>query len=147
MISVEQLRRFPAFAGVEPESLRKLAMTADALTFERDETLFRDGDPADTLFLITGGEVDIQYHLNTDQRVTVDTLIAGDLLSWSAVVPPYQCTATAVARAHVDALAFSGPELRELLEADHNLGYGVMKDIARATSQRLSGARVQLATR
>lgn len=147
MISTEQLRRFPVFAQADHESIRQLALVTDEVTFAAGSHLFDDRELARTLYLVTAGELDIQYKLNTGDRVTVDTLIAGDLVAWSAVVPPHRYTATGAARTEVKALAVPGSRLRELMEADHSLGYSVMLEIARVTSQRLGAAHVQLATR
>ena len=147
MISPEVLRAYPYFAGANEESLRQLAMATEELTFQEGQVLFREGQAAERLYILIRGEVDIQYELNTGEHRTVDTVIAGDVLVWSALVRPYRTTALAIARRTSEVIAVDSRKLRELCESDRDLGFSLMTEIAQATSHRLEGARVQLATR
>ncbi len=145
MVSMEILRSLPYFAGVGTESLRAVA----AITEERDlaagEPLFREGDPAQALFILRAGEVDIVYQRPADEGLVVDTVIAGDLIGWSSLVEPYRCTATAVPRAAGRAVRIDAAGIRKLCEQDHTLGYHLLKELAGTLSRRLQGALVQLA--
>lgn len=147
MISPEVLRAYPYFAGANEESLRQLAMATEELTFQEGQLLFREGQAAERLYILIRGEVDIQYELNTGEHRTVDTVVAGDVLVWSALVRPYRTTALAIARRTSEVIAVDSRKLRELCESDRDLGFSLMTEIAQATSHRLEGARVQLATR
>jgi len=147
MISPEVLRGLPYFAGAGEESLKALAMGSEERTFQAGQVLFREDQPAEQLYILTRGEVDIQYDLNTGEHRTVDTLVAGDLLVWSALVRPYRTTALGIARRESAAIAIDARRLRELCDQDRELGFSLMKEIAQTTSHRLEGARVQLATR
>jgi CRP-like cAMP-binding protein len=146
MISPEMLRRYPSFKEASDETLKVLAMNTDELIFDAGETLFREDQAALRLYIVTHGEVDIQYVLNTDERRTVDTRVPGDLLLWSAVVKPFRTTASAVARSMTKVLAVDVTTLRALCEQDHDLDRCLMREIALVLSQRLQGARVRLAT-
>ena len=146
MVSPELLRRHSVFRDASDESLRRLAMAGEEKTLEPGAVLFRDGEPAHHLYIIIKGEVDIVHVLNDDSSSTVDTLVAGDLLAWSAVVEPFRMTATAVAKRLTVVLAVTAAVVRELCEADRALGYGVMLEVTKVLSHRLQGARVQLAT-
>ena len=147
MISPEVLRAYPYFAGANEESLRQLAMATEELTFQEGQLLFREGQAAERLYILIRGEVDIQYELNTGEHRTVDTVVAGDVLVWSALVRPYRTTALAIARRTSEVIAVDSRKLRELCESDRDLGFSLMTEIAQTTSHRLEGARVQLATR
>jgi len=145
MVSPEALRRYPYFKAAREETLRELAMVSEEKHFPPGEFLFRDAEPADRVFILIEGEVDIQYEFHGEEHRTVDTRVAGDLLVWSALVPPYRTTAFGVATRDTTALAIDAPKLRELCEKDRELGYDLFKEIAHVMSQRLQGARVQLA--
>ncbi len=146
MVSPEVLRRYPYFKAVDEESLRELAMACEVKSFAPGEFLFRDAEPAEQLFILTRGEVDIQYQLQGGEHRTVDTRVTGDLLVWSAIVPPYRTTAFGVATRDTTAVVVDALKLRELCEKDRNLGYDLFKEIAHVMSHRLQEARVQLAT-
>jgi CRP-like cAMP-binding protein len=146
MISPETLRRYPVFSGASDYSLRRLATNAEQLGYAAGETLFNDGEPADRLYIVVSGEADIRYDLNDGSQRTVDTVVGGDLLGWSALVEPRRMTAHCVARVDTEVISIDASQLRDLCDADKNLGYGVLLEVASCLSHRLQGARVQLAT-
>jgi CRP-like cAMP-binding protein len=145
MISPELLRRFPCFAGIGEESLKALAMLADEKCVPAGTAMFSEGDPAETLSVIVKGEVNIQYVLGDGERRTVDTLVDGDILGWSALVEPYQYTALGTASKETRLIVIRAKKLRELCEKDPLLGYRLSQQIARLLAHRLDGARAQLA--
>ncbi len=145
MVSVEILRVFPYFAGVGAESLKAVAAIAEEHQLRPGEPLFKEGDPARALFILRAGQVDIVYQQNIDQGRVVDTVVAGDLIGWSALVEPYRCTATAIPREAGRAVRIDGPAIRQLCERDHTLGYHLLKELAATLAHRLQGALVQLA--
>lgn len=145
MVSIEVLRSFPYFAGVSPETLKAVAEATEERTFLPGQPLFREGDPARALYILRAGEVDIVYQHHVDEGRVVDTVVAGDLIGWSALVEPYRCTATAVPRASGRAVCIDAAGIRKLCERDHMLGYRLLKEVAGMLSRRLQGALVQLA--
>jgi CRP/FNR family transcriptional regulator, cyclic AMP receptor protein len=145
MISPEVLRRYPYFAGINEESLKQLAMIAEEKTVAADTVMFREGDPATHLSIILKGEVNIQYVLGNGEQRTVDTLVEGDLLMWSALVEPYRTTAIGTTTKETHLLRIDAPKLRTLCEKEPVLGYRLMTEVAKLLANRLEGARVQLA--
>jgi CRP/FNR family cyclic AMP-dependent transcriptional regulator len=147
MISAEVLRRYPYFAGVGKESLNALATICEERRVNAGEALFHEGEPATHMFLVTQGEVDIAFELPGGEQRVVDTVVAGDLLAWSAFVEPHRYTATGVTRMNSKLVAIEAPKMRELCEEDPILGYRLLTQVARVLSRRLAGARVQLAAK
>ena len=84
--------------------------------------VFGEGDPADTLSLIVEGEIDIRYLLGSGEWRVVDTLIAGDILGWSALVEPHKMTGIATTRKPTRLIRIQAQPLRELCEHDPLLG-------------------------
>ncbi len=146
MISPEILRRYPYFADVTEESIREVAMISEEVTFPGGTVLFSEGDKADKLYILVDGEVDIQYTLGSGELRTVDTLVPGELIMWSALVEPYRSTAVGTTRQDSKMIAINGDALRELSEKDHDLGYRMLISLTKLLATRLEGARVQLAT-
>ncbi len=146
MVSPELLRRFPYFAKISEDSLKQVAMIADEKSYPAEHVLFREGDPADTLNIILEGEVRIQYLLGSGEMRTVDTLVGGDILIWSAIVEPYKTTAYGTTSKPTKVVSIKAKELREICEKDPLVGYRLMQEIAKLLAHRLQNARVQLAT-
>ncbi len=145
MISPEVLRRYPYFSGISEESLKQIAMIAEEKCIPAQQQLFREGDPAKHVSIITRGEVNIQYLLGTGELRTVDTLVAGELLGWSGIIEPYKYTAIGTTTKETDLVQLDAVKLRQLLAQDPLLGYRLTTEVAKLLAHRLEGARVQLA--
>ncbi len=158
MISPEALRRYPHFAGVPDECLKSVAMLSDERSFKAEEKLFTEsgelkagaqiyekGEEAQYLFILSEGQVDIVFSLREDENIVVDTLVSGDLMAISALIPPYRLTASGIARQDGKLIQIKAPELRQLCEDVPELGYRLMLQVAKTAMSRLSEARVQLA--
>jgi CRP-like cAMP-binding protein len=146
MISPELLRRFPYFADVSEDSLREVAMISEEKSAPVGTVLFREGDKADGLYIITEGEIDIQYTLGTGEHRTVDTVVAGELSMWSALVAPYKSTALGTVSKETKMIVVNAEQLRRLCDKDHALGHKLLVSVTKLLASRLEGARVQLAT-
>ena len=146
MISAETLRRYPYFANVSEERLHDVAKIADEQRHASGTVLFRENDNADYLYIIVDGEVDIQYMLGSGESRTIDTLVSGELIMWSALVEPFRSTAIGIARKVTTLVTIDAEKLRALCEMDHDLGYCMLLSLTKLLANRLEGARVQLAT-
>jgi CRP-like cAMP-binding protein len=145
MISPEALRRYHYFANISEESLKALAMIAEEKEVAAGTLMFREGDAADVLHVITAGEVEIRYLLGTGEERAVDTLVGGELLCWSALIEPYKATAIGTATKDTRLICLDAAKIREQCDSDPMLGYQLTKQIAKLLAQRLESARVQLA--
>ena len=145
MISPERLRRFPHFIEASDEILKFIAMNCRDEHYQRGETIFIEGNPADSLLFLEAGEVDIIYQLGDDRRVVVDTIVPGETFSWSAALPPHTLSATAIAKKETVLFGCSRECLIELFEEHPGLGMRLMTEIAQVLRRRLVNARVQLA--
>ncbi len=145
MISPEMLRRYQCFATVGDASLKAVAMIAKEVSVAAGTELFHEGDPAENLSILVDGEVKIQYTMGDNELRTVDTLVSGDLVGWSALVEPYKMTSVATASTDSRLVAIEAARLRELCDRDPLLGYRLLSQVARLLGDRLEGARLQLA--
>ena len=57
--AVTVLRGIDIFGSLDPANLKLLAFSSTYLSFEENEVLFYEGDPADSVYLIDEGEADI----------------------------------------------------------------------------------------
>ena len=76
--------------------------------------------------------------------IPIQVIEAGDVLGWSWLFPPYSWRFDARTLEPVKAIFFYGTRLREHCEADHDLGYELMKRMAAVVIQRLQATREQL---
>ena len=146
MVDMQILKRFPHFSGLDQNHLRQLASISQEQTVPAGTLMFKEGDEADHLYIIMRGEVLIQYPVDHGRCVSIQTLMDGDILVWSAIVEPYKAKAMGTTTADTHVLAIDAEKLRELLNADPVLAHNLMHKIAKMLAERLGNAREKLAT-
>ena len=68
------IRRLPIFRGLSPSDLRAVADRLFCVRFERGDTIFRHGEPADRLFVVETGQVALLPPSDPlNRRVTVES--------------------------------------------------------------------------
>jgi CRP-like cAMP-binding protein len=132
------------FRGVAPARLELIAGCATNRIFRPGDQLLSEGEHADTFFVIRRGDVAVETHVPHRGALTLETLHDGDVLGWSWLFPPYRLVFDARAVDTVHTLAFDGRCLREKCDADHELGYDLMKRFAGVMVERLTATRLQL---
>ena len=74
----------------------------------------------------------------------IETLHAGDPVGWSWLFAPYRWQLDARALEPCELIGFDGACLRGKCEADHELGYQLMRRFAANLVDRLQATRLQL---
>jgi CRP/FNR family cyclic AMP-dependent transcriptional regulator len=159
MISPELIRRYPFFAGLNHDYVGTLAKLADEVSVEAGHSFFREGDEVKKLYLVVEGAVAIVIQVPdreaeqplagqltgklTTKGITVSTVGTGGLFAWSALIPPYEATASAQALTPCRAIALDCEELRSLFEEDRNLAYLMTLKAAQIVRRRLRDIRIE----
>jgi CRP/FNR family transcriptional regulator, cyclic AMP receptor protein len=140
----ELLADVPFLDGLAPDRLDLLAGCAANVHFAAGAQLFRDGDEADTFYVIRHGSVAIETFVPARGAVTIETVGAGEVLGWSWLFAPYRWHFDARALSPVRATGFDGACLRGKCEADPALGYELMGRFAQVLIERLQWTRLRL---
>ncbi len=134
----------PVFADLAPVQLERVAGCGRNQRVDAGVLLMQQGQPADRFFLIREGAVALEVSAPARGTVVIATLHAGELLGWSWLFPPYRWRVDGRTIAPTAVIAFDGKCLRDKCEADHDLGYALMKRFAAAAIDRLQDTRLQL---
>jgi len=134
----------PVFADLEHHELELIAGCAKNVGFEAGDRLFREGDPADTFFLVRHGLVALEQYVPNRGVLTVDTAGPGEIVGWSWLVPPHRWQLSARAVEQTRAVEFDGACLRDKCAADTDLGYRLLTRISSELVSVLTAARLQL---
>jgi CRP-like cAMP-binding protein len=134
----------PVFHGLEKGHLELIVGCAQNTGFEAGQYLFREGDQADTFYLVRHGRVMLETFVPGRGALTVETVDDGDVVGWSWLFPPYRWHFDARALDGVRAVAFDGACLRGKLDGDHTLGYELLGRFSPVMLERLQAARMQL---
>jgi CRP/FNR family cyclic AMP-dependent transcriptional regulator len=140
----EVLAEVPLFRELGGERLELLAGCASNAHFDAGEMLFREGDAADTFYVIRGGTVALETFVPARGGMTIETIDAGEVVGWSWLFPPYRWHFDARAVSQVRATAIDGACLRGKCDDDPALGYDLMQRFAQVMIERLQWTRLRL---
>lgn len=138
------VREHQFFAGLSQSFCTLVSGCAKNVRFDAGQYLFHEGDAADEFYLIRHGRVALTITVPGKGVVTVHTVSAGELAGVSWLVPPYRWTYDAKALELTRAIALDAKCLRNKCEADHDLGYEMMKRFMPVLVERLQAARLQM---
>lgn len=138
------LTEHPFTQGMDPKHLKMMADIVGYQRFEAGKRIFQEGEPAERLYLIVSGTVDLEVFNLNQGTIPIQTLVAGEVLGSSWFVPPYRWKFDARAEKPVDTLVFDARLLLELFDKHNDFGYDFMKRMATIVDQRLNAAKEQL---
>ena len=88
LISV--VEEHPFFEGLSAGHLEQIASHANVVHFHMEDVVFREGDSADTFYLLLEGAIALELFVPGRRVVTIQTLHKHDLLGWSWLYEPYR---------------------------------------------------------
>jgi CRP-like cAMP-binding protein len=137
------LEGHPFVFDFSPEHRTRLAALAKEVHFEPDQVIFREGDDYSVFYLLGKGMVALELEV-PGHVLRVQTLYAGDVFDWSALLPHAGKHFQARALDAVTALAFEGDQLLASFQADPQFGLTFMLRLMGVVSERLRNTRLQL---
>jgi CRP/FNR family transcriptional regulator, cyclic AMP receptor protein len=136
----------PFFQGLSCSQVATLTDCAMEQHFQAGQVIFKEGEPANRFYLIVQGKVAIEIESKECGVIPIRTLQAGDDLGWSWLFPPYYLHFGARAVEPTRVIFFYGTRLRNRCDEDRNLGYELLKRIAKVVIDRLDAVRSQLSS-
>jgi CRP-like cAMP-binding protein len=122
---VADLHRVELFAGLQEEELRTVSEHLIFAPFASGDVIFRQGDAAHWLYLLTGGEAEVWIDFPDQPRKLFRTILAGSTFGERGVLTGEPRRDTVVARtdvvcyrldrATVDEILHSRPEISEAI--------------------------------
>lgn len=131
-------------AGLSPDAVARLASVGVIQEVSPGVEVVREGQVTEALCVVITGRVALRTLVPERGMVTILTVEPGDIVGWSAIVPPFRGTATGIAIEPVTLVEFPGERLRQLLRSDHALAASVYPRLLQVVSRRLAATRLQL---
>jgi len=138
------LAEHPFIKGLEPHHVQLIVGCASNMRFDPGQFILREGEEANQFYIIRKGKVALEIFSPERGPIIIDTLVDGDVLGWSWLIPPYHWRFDARAVELTRAIALDGKCLRTKCEEDHHLAYELLKRFAAIMEQRLQATRLQL---
>ena len=136
--AVETLRRCRLFAHVGDGPLELLAAGLRRRRFRRNEVIFHQDDPGDSLHIVATGAVKIVLPSAEGEEAIIATLRPGDFFGELALLDGAPRSATATALEATETLVLPRPSFLELLEEENGLRDALLAALVREL-RRLTG--------
>ena len=136
--AVERLRACALFAQARPEVLAEVARALRQRRFRRNEVIFHQGDPGDSLHIIASGAVKIVLPSAEGEEAIIATLREGDFFGELALLDGAPHSATATALEPAETMMLPRPVFHDLLDRDPGLRDALLAGLV-AELRRLTG--------
>ena len=151
------LKAFAILADMPPQALQAIARSAEVKSFDEGGVLFEEGQMATELYGLLEGRVslsivfrdrvlkpEVRYEEYVHKQVEViekdmifETVPAGEVFAWSALIAPHQLTATARFSKPSRLLVMPAQALEAVFAEDPHLAALFMRRLAGVIAQRL----------
>lgn len=134
----------PIIAGLPPGPRERLAATMVRTDVDAGATFMHEDDVTKFLSIIVRGRVALRLRVPERGAVTILTLDPGDIVGWSAIVPPYRATTSATALEPTELASFPAEELRAILASDAEVAAAFLPPVMETVAARVAATRDQL---
>lgn len=144
---LEKLKKVPLFEGVKESTLERLAESAVTKKFKAGETIIREGEYGEEMFILTKGTVKITKYITLHKSEEDAPDMEKDLITLHAEDHPYfgemallereERSATVTALTDVELLSISADKFDEIAKQDYESAYKIVLHIAKTLSSRL----------
>lgn len=141
---IEMLRQSSLLRGIEQSHLDRIADIASSCEFKPGDVVFREGETAESVYLVVSGKLELELSHSTAYRKKLVGVGPGEMLGWSALVENPRFAATAVVVEPSRLVRIDGALLRSMCEEDPQFGYEFMRRTMRALAKRLTATWTQL---
>jgi len=137
--SVRMLEAIPLFSGLSHSCLKLLAFASDRLTYQDGETVVKQGEAADSAYLIERGTVEV-YAQTADGPVKLTELHDNDVFGEMALFLSSGRSATIIAKGPLTVMKLNGDMFLKIVTENPEAALAIMK----ALSERISTTNRQV---
>lgn len=140
MLSVQEIKGYPLFAGLDENELAEIARICNRKSYDFNDVIFSPERPSGELYLVESGNdsIQIEIPITRDEKIVIHTLTKGETFGWASLSSYHVHTAIARCLSPVSVISMDGHSLMQLLDDDNHTGYIVMRNLMEAISARLS---------
>lgn len=120
------LGRTELYSSLGEDEIARVLEVSDEKHYQKDEVILREGERADSLFLIGSGAVSVVLLRKDHENVTLSILSAGEFFGEMALFDQMPRSATLIANERCSLLAISGDEFLKLTRDYPDVGFEVI---------------------
>ncbi|MBS4099174.1 MAG: Crp/Fnr family transcriptional regulator [Sulfuricella sp.] len=136
------LRNVPLFAGLENEEIDKLAAVATVRTFAKHAVVIREGEHADSIYLINSGKVKVLIGDSEGHEVILSILGPGDYFGEMSLIDSQPRSATVVSMEPVHFAVITKSDFDRCLAHNPRIVTHIMVELAkrlRSANSKIEG--------
>lgn len=139
MLEIDDLKSIIMLSDLNDAMLEEMLKVTKKTNYSAGEYIFKEGDYSEYIYAVFNGKVGLELQKDTNTVVMMNTITRGYALGFSALVDIEQKKYISHAKALADTelLKWSVEDLRKLFHKDYEMGYLLMKRIARIAKKRL----------
>jgi CRP-like cAMP-binding protein len=134
---VPTVQSLPLFSGLNQQTLDLIVPRFEYETFAEDEVVFEQDAPAEKLYILVDGKVEIRFKPGDGETWTVTEIEKGGVFGWSAALGRESYTSCAVCVKDSTAFSVLGEELKQLWKQYPDTGVIILERLAEVIAQRL----------
>ena len=131
------IRQAAIFSDLDEEELQRVAEICTEQHFKFGQTVFKEGDPGNRLFIIATGEVRVSRQVPGSGEEALAVLKAGACFGEMSIFDRSERSTDAIANTDCTLLTITRSDFEMLLDFDRDLAFKVLWAVVRLLSQRL----------
>lgn len=125
------LKEVPLFQFLDDTERADLAQQLDLVRYKAGETIFNVGDPGDSLYIVSTGEVEMFFKNNTGERIVLETATRGDFFGDLSLLDSGGRSASVCATKDTEALRLDRPDLEKFLRLQPHAAMDILAAMGR----------------
>ena len=127
----ETLARAGIFQGVDPDAVVNLIGDMQSETFPRGTTIFDEGEPGDTLYIIVSGKVKLARHAPDGRENLLSVMGPSDMFGELSIFDPGPRTSSAVCVTEVETATMDSAMLKTWINEHPEISQQLLRVLAR----------------
>lgn len=131
------IKQAAVFADLDEGEIQKVAEICHEQQFKSGQTIFKEGEPGNRLFIISQGEVRISRQVPGSGEEALTVLKPGACFGEMAIFERCHRSTDAIANTDCTTLTITRPDFEMLLDFNRDLGYKILWSMVKLLSSRL----------
>ena len=145
MVEVNDFKKLDIFNVFSEKQLAELVEITETKAFKKDAHVYERGKRADHIFVVVNGLVSLnRFEPGEKIGISFEKREKGELFGTACFMKPQEYTLTAVCMSDSDIMAIDADKLLKLCDADPELGYKFLKEVAKTYFERYKMAKRQI---
>ncbi len=137
VLTKEDLKHIVMIDHLTDEMQDRLSQIIDVLKFDKDEILFREGEPAERFYMLRSGNILLEQRISDKVTACVGSVKPGFSFGWSAMVDNGVYTTEAVSIEPSEIYSFKRDKINNLFEQDPEMGFRMYQRLLEIIKKRL----------